>query len=748
MKADFSGYATKAGLRCTDGRTIEPNAFKHQDQVRVPLVWQHSHNDPENVLGHAILENREDGVYAYGFFNDSAKAQHTKGLVEHGDITMMSIWANQLIERSKRVLHGAIKEVSLVLSGANPGAIIDNVAIRHSDGDSEILDDEAIIYTGIKLELAHADTTEVITIQDVYDAMSEEQKAVVHYLVGEAVDEDVQHADLTEYIEHAGGTAGGSTVHEIYNAMTKDQKNVVHFLVGEAIANKVQHADMPQPNPIALGDDETIQDIFDTLNEKQQAVVHYLVGEALDAAAAAHSDIDENLDDNTDENTDVDTDVTSDTNTDTAIHGNANQEGNTMTNVFEKGTKAEGLTLSHDDMKAIVADAYKSGSFKEAIDSYAAVHGITNIDMLFPDAQNVLDTPEFNKRRTEWVASFLDATRKRPFSRIKTIAADLTYDDARAKGYVKGALKKDEFFTLSNRITTPTTVYKKQKLDRDDMVDITDLDIVAWLKAEMRLMLDEEIARAMLIGDGRAVDHEDKIDEGCIRPIAKDSELFTTTVNVNIDDANSSVTEIIDAIIMNRRYYRGTGLPTFFTSETYISKFLLLKDSTGRRIYTSLAELANELRVAAIVPTEVMEDEADLIGVIVNPVDYVWGANKGGEINLFDDFDIDYNQYKYLMETRCCGALVKIKSALALRKVESAAVLVVPTEPAFNATTGVITIPTVTGVVYKNAAGTTLSAGAQTALASGASLTVNAFPTSGSYYFGNTENDSWTFTRS
>ena len=600
MKADFSGYATKAGLRCTDGRTIEPNAFKHQDQVRVPLVWQHSHNDPENVLGHAILENRDDGVYAYCFFNNSPKAQHTKGLVEHGDITMMSIWANQLIERSKRVLHGAIKEVSLVLSGANPGAIIDNVAIRHSDGDSEILDDEAIIYTGIRLELAHADTATGDTVQEIVDSMNEKQLTVLHFLVGEAASGDVQHADMT--------------------------------------------------TPVELGDGATIQEIFDSMTEQQQTVVHYMIGEALNSAAAAHSDIDENTDVDNDENTDVDndenTDVTQDTNTDTAIHGNANQEGNTMTNVFEKGAKAEGLTLSHDDMKAIVADAYKTGSFKEAIDSYAIQHGITNIDMLFPDAMNVLDSPDFNKRRTEWVASFLDSTRKRPFSRIKTISADLTYDAARAKGYVKGAMKKDEFFTLSKRITTPTTVYKKQKLDRDDMVDITDLDVVAWLKAEMRLMLDEEIARAMLIGDGRAVDDEDKISEENIRPIAKDSELFTTTVQVNIDDANSSVTEIIDAIIMNRRYYRGTGLPTFFTSETYISKFLLLKDSTGRRIYTSLAELANELRVAAIVPTEVMEDEPDLIGVIVNPVDYVWGANKGGEVNLFDDFDIDYNQFK------------------------------------------------------------------------------------------------------
>ena len=728
MKADFSGYATKANLRCTDGRTIEPNAFKHQDQVRVPLVWQHSHNDPENVLGHAILENRDDGVYAYGFFNDSTKAQHTKSLVEHGDITMMSIWANQLIERSKRVLHGAIKEVSLVLSGANPGAVIDNVAIRHSDGDDQILDDEAIIYTGIKLELAHADTATVTTIQDVYDAMSEEQKAVVHYLVGEAVDEDVQHADMTAYIEHAGAQ-NGATVHEVYKAMTEEQKKVLHFLVGEAMANKVQHADTALAPPVALDDNATIQDIFDTLTEQQQTVVHYMIGEALNTAAAVHSDIN------------------NDTNSDTAIHGNTNQEGNTMTNVFEKGVKPEGITLSHDDMKAIVADASKCGSFKEAVNAYAIQHGITNIDLMFPDAMNLSDTPEFNKRRTEWVGSLLGDVRKRPFGRIKTLSADLTYDTARAKGYVKGTLKKDEFFTVSKRVTTPTTVYKKQKLDRDDLVDITDFDTVAWLKAEMRMMLDEEIARAILIGDGRAVDHEDKINEENIRPIAKDHELFATQVNVNIDDANSSVTEITDAIILHRRYYRGTGLPTFYTSETYISKFLLLKDSTGRRIYTSLAELANELRVAAIVPVEVMEDEPDLIGVIVNPVDYSVGSNKGGEVNMFDDFDIDYNQYKYLIETRMCGALTKVKSALVLRKVAYTAILATPTEPAFNATTGVITIPTVTGVVYKNAAGTTLSAGAQSALASGASLVVNAFPASG-YYFGSSEGDTWTFTRS
>lgn len=676
MKADFSGYATKAGLKCTDGRTIMPDAFKHQDRAKVPLVWQHGHNDPENVLGHALLENRKDGVYAYCFFNNTPKAVHAKSLVEHGDITMLSIWANQLIERSSMVIHGVIREVSLVLSGANPGALIENVTIRHSDGDDQMLEDEAIIYPGVNLELSHADEDN----SDNSDDSDEE------------------------------------TIEDIYNSMNEKQKTVLHFILGEALSGaKAEHSATLPDDP-----DATIEDIYNTMTEAQKSVLHYMVGEALESAAA-HSD-----------------------SNDTAEHGNLNPEGKKM-NVFEQADKKD-IVLSHDDIKSIVTSAEKMGSFKEAVTEYALAHGITDIDQLFPEARTISDVPEFLKRRTEWVSALLGGASKSPFSRIKTLSADITHDEARAKGYVKGALKKEEFFAVSRRVTTPTTIYKKQKLDRDDMIDITDFDVVTWLKAEMRMMLDEELARAILIGDGRDIAHEDKINEQNIRPIAKDHELFTTTINVNIDDSNSSITEVIDAIILNRKFYRGTGLPTMYTTETYIAKFLLLKDSTGRRIYNSLDELANELRVAAIVPVEAMEDEPNMVAVLVNPVDYVIGADKGGQVSMFDDFDIDYNQYKYLIETRVCGALRKLKSAMVIMKTAASNVLVAPSEPTFNETTWVVTIPSVTGVVYKNGAGTTLTAGPQSALSAGQTLVVNATPAA-SYYFATSEDDSWSFTR-
>ena len=662
MEADFSGYATKAGLKCSDGRTIMPDAFKHQDTSKVPLVWQHGHNDPENVLGHAILENRDDGVYAYGYFNKSGKADHARGLVEHGDINMMSIWANDLIERAGRVLHGAIREVSLVLSGANPGALIENVTIRHSDGDMDTLNDEAIIYTGLVLE--HSSKDDVEEVEEVEEIKEAE----------EVDDEDVQHAAT---------------------------------------------------------DEETVQDVYDSMSEKQKNVLHFMIGEALASVSSAKHD---NVDDE-----------------DHATN-NDDTKGSVMKhNVFENDKRdgdKEVHVLSHDAIKGIVADAAKNGSLKEAVESYALSHGIEDIDVLFPDAHAVDNVPEFLKRRTEWVAGFLGATRKSPFSRIKTLNADITVEEARAKGYVKGALKKEEFFGVARRVTTPTTVYKKQKLDRDDMVDITDFDVVAWLKAEMRLMLDEEIARAGLVGDGRDIADEDKINEQNIRPIASDHELFVTTVNVNISDASSSIAEMVDAIVSNRHQYKGTGLPTMFTTETVISRFLLLKDTLGRRIYKSLDELASELRVANVVPVEVMEETPEILAILVNPVDYVYGATRGGEVSMFDDFDIDYNQYKYLIETRLCGALTKLKSAIVVRSVAGSAVLVVPTEPSFNESTGVVTIPTVTGVTYKNAdTSATLSAGAQAALAVGATLNVVAVPASAGYYFATSDDDQWAFTR-
>jgi len=652
--ADFSGYATKAGLKCTDGRTITAEAFKHQDKVTVPLVWQHGHNSPENVLGHAVLEARPDGVYAYGYFNETPSGVQTRALVIHKDIKNLSIWANALVEKSKTVLHGMIREVSLVLSGANPGALIDYVQIQHSDDPNDVTtsEDVAIIHTGIELEVsddpeefAHAEQT----IRDVYDSFSDEQKSVVHYMIGVALEAskmDAQHSD------------GSKT----------DDKN----------------------------------------NEGELA----------------------------------------------------HQEGSEMTtthNVFERGgeTKVEKQTLSHSDMTEILDEAKKPGNtLRTAVESYAVKHGITDIDVLFPDAKTLQDRPEFNKRRTEWVAGVLNGTRHSPFSRVKSIVADLTQDAARAKGYIKGSYKKEEWFGVTKRTTTPTTIYKKQKLDRDDIVDIVDFDVVAWMKMEMRMMLDEEIARAILIGDGRAVDDEDKIrdpaaatDGAGIRSIANEHELYATTIRVNIDDANSTYQEVIETVLRARRWYKGSGTPTLYTTEAVIVEMLLTKDSNARRYYNTVQELASALMVANIVAVEPMEDEPDLVGIIVNLDDYNIGADRGGEINTFDDFDIDYNQYKYLMETRLSGALVKIKSALIIRKVVSTDVLVAPTVPTFVASTGVVTIPTKTGVVYKNEdTSATLSAGAQTALAAGASINVIAVPASG-YYFSTNAEDQWTFTR-
>lgn len=655
MGADFSGYATKAGIKCSDGRTIMPDAFKHQDGITVPLVWQHGHTEPTNVLGHAILEHREDGVYAYGFFNETDAGKAAKALVQHKDITMLSIYANRLVEKGKQVMHGAIREVSLVLSGANPGALIDNVTLAHGDGEFETLEDEAIIYTGLVLE--HED-----------------------------MPEDKDEVDDEQTVEHAE-------------------------------------------------DGATVQDVYDSLNEDQKNLVHFMIGAALEEATAQHDDT------NNGDEGDLE-------------HKEGNDNMGTKRNVFEqqKDDAPEGYTLTHSDVEQIVADAQSKGSLKAAVQDFALAHGINDIDILFPDAKAINNTPEWDKRRTEWVAGVLNGVRKSPFSRIKTMSADITMDEARAKGYIKGNMKKEEFFGLSKRVTTPTTVYKKQKLDRDDIIDITDLDVVAWMKGEMRLMLDEELARAILIGDGRDIADEDKIkdpvggDGAGIRSIANEAELYNTTVYVNIDDANSSMTEVVDAIIDARRWYKGTGTPTFYTTEPVITKFLLLRDNFGRRLYRNLQELADELRVSSIVAVEVMESEPDLVGIVVNLQDYVVGADQGGEISMFDDFDIDYNQYKYLIETRVSGALTKIKAALTIRKTVGTNVLAVPQEPGFVAATGVATIPTVTGVVYKDVDNNTVTAGAKAAIAAGASVYYKAVPASG-YYFASNENDEWTFTR-
>lgn len=663
-EADFSGWATKTNLKCTDGRVIMPRAFEHMDGVSVPLVWQHGHSNAENILGHALLEYRDEGVYAKAFFNSTAQGENARELVMHGDIKHLSIYANDLIEKNKNVIHGVIREVSLVLAGANPGAIIDYVRIMHgSDPDDfELSEEIAIIHTGLEFEHAVKKTPD-----------SEES---------------------------------GPTVREVYDSLTEVQKNVVNHMIAEALETTPEAAHSGTPTEKT----ETKPDVKAELTHKEGT-----------------DDMSRNVFDKT-----------------------ADIKSGTIV------PKPERHYISHDDMKGIAADAMKNGgSLREALNSYAIKHGITNLETLFPDPKSFSNTPEFNKRRTEWVPAVLNKVRRSPFSRVRSLVADLTLPEARAKGYVKGAFKKEEWIGVTQRTTGPTTVYKKQKLDRDDVVDIVDFDVIAWIKVEMRIMLEEEIARAILIGDGRSVEHEDKIkdpmaaaDGTGIRSILNEHELYATTVNVNIGDANSSYNEVVESVLLAREHYKGSGNPTFYTTAQTCVKMLLSKDANGRRLYNTKQELASALMVDEIVEVEVMEDEPDLLGIIVNLTDYNVGADKGGEVNMFDDFDIDYNQLKYLIETRISGALVKIKSALIIKKTLSTNVLVDPiTDPTFVESTGVVTIPTQTGVVYKNAdTSATLSAGAQTALTAGSTLNVIAVAASG-YYFATNADDQWTFKR-
>lgn len=602
MKPDFSGYATKAGLECSDGRTIMPDAFKEMDGQKVPLVWQHGHSDPKNILGHAVLEAREDGVYAMGFFNDTPSAQNAKQLVEHDDIRALSIYANKLKERSGRVFHGIIREVSLVLSGANPGAMIDNIGIAHSDGSIEELDDEAIIYSGEALEHAEGD------------------------------DDDEGDDDGDE----------GTTAKSIYDSFSEDEKSVVHYMIGAALA--------------AAGNGKSV---------KQSGITD-------------------------------DGDIS---------HEEGTQEMNVFDQDKDKGTPSH--TISHADMEGIVADAMKLGSMKEAVADYALQHNIDDIEVLFPDAKVVGGaTPEWVTRRMEWVTGVLNGTVHTPFSRIKTRSADITHEEARAKGYIKGSMKKEEFFGVAQRVTTPTTVYKKQGLERDDMIDITDFDVVAWLKAEMRVMLDEEIARAVLVGDGRDVADEDKVKdpmgapEGAgIRSILHDHELYVTTVTVPAPTAGD-YEDVAEAILRAKRHYKGSGSPTFYSDNPTVVEMLLTKDDFGRRLWKDKTELSNALMVKNIVEVEPMEDYPEVLGIIVNLRDYALGADKGGQVAMFDDFDIDFNKYKYLIETRVSGALTRIKSAIVVKAAGATDTLVAPAAPTFDGPTSTVTIPTDAEVDY------------------------------------------------
>jgi len=599
-KYDFCGYATKIGIKCTDGRVIEKDAFAGNHGQTVPLVWQHMHSDPKNILGHAELENRMDGVYAYCYLNESPSAAQARELVKHGDISSLSIYANSLVEKSKRVIHGVIREVSLVLAGANDGAKIDNIAFEHADGSVVEDETEAIIYSGIQFESSTK----------------------------------LEHAD-----------------DEVKESKEDDD-----------------------------GDGETLADVFNTLTDKQKTVVYAMIGQAIEAVEGG-SDTDEESEKET-------------------KHSNEGDKTEMKKNIFDASTQVnEQDVITHDQMKAVFTDAQRCGSLKEAFLQHSIdienlkplelqhampgpgantmSHGITNIDYLFPDAKNVTVPPVWFKRDTEWVKTVFNAAHHTPFSRIKSMAADITNDEARAKGYIKGNEKTEEVFALLKRSTTPTTVYKKQKLDRDDIIDIVDLDVVAWLKVEMRFMLEEELARAILVGDGRSPASDDKINESCIRPIYKDDDLYSEKV---VLPATATTMQLIDQMILARKLYKGTGNPTFFTTPDVLGDMILIKDTTGRRLYNTVADLASAIRVSKIVEVPVMEnlsrtvsnETRDLLGIVVNMNDYYVGADKGGAISLFDDFDIDYNQYKYLIETRCSGALVLPKSALVIEKVHEA----------------------------------------------------------------------------
>lgn len=561
---DFAGWATRNNVKCSDGRVIMQNAFQGNNGAIVPLVWNHQHDNPDCVLGQALLENRPEGVYAYCRFNGTESGNTAKELVEHGDVSSLSIFANQLKEQGSNVLHGNIREVSLVLAGANPKAYIEDV-FAHSDDEEE---DGIRIYMGEPLtSLSHSDA--------------------------QAESDEKQPDD------------------------TKD-------------------------------DDETVGDVFNSLTEKQKKVFYFMLAKAMNEEKADGED-DENKDTN-------------------------NKEENTVKhNVFDQTTdETNGGTLSHDAMNAIIKDTKRFGTMKESYLQHADEYGIENIEYLFPEAHNLNETPEFIKRDTGWVSKVMSGVHHSPFSRIKSMFANITEDQARAKGYIKGNLKKDEVFSLLKRTTTPTTVYKKQKIDKDDWDDITDFNVVSWLKTEMRMMLDEELARAYLLGDGRSTSDDDKINEQNIRPVAKDEALFTIQKAVNItsnatDDDKAKA--FIKAVIRSRKEYKGSGNPTLYTTEDMLTTCLLLTDTTGRDIYEDVNQLCKKLRVKEIVTVPVMEgvkakDGNDMLAILVNMNDYNVGADKGGSVNMFDDFDIDYNQQKFLMETRCSGALTKPYSAI------------------------------------------------------------------------------------
>ena len=650
---DFSGYATRNNIRCSDGRTIRKNAFIDNDGVTVPLVWNHRHNEPSNVLGHALLENREDGVFAYGSFNDTAEGQRAKSLVRHGDIKQLSIYANGLKQTPDgSVMHGNIREVSLVLAGANPGAYIQTLDITHSDDPDYDEEYDAEIYTGEDFTLQHSDEKKKPAIEE----LAEEEppkKVTKKKVIAEEVDtekDDDESEDTKETDDEES-----------------DQEKLKHS------ENKKEETTMATEKK-----EKTVQDVLNELTEEQMNVVAYLIGEAVSKKGG-----------------------------DEAKHNDEDGDYLMHTNVFESQNPQDEF-LAHaeaffdEETAGIFKDAksgMRGGSLRENIIAHAAEYGIENIDYLFPDYKKLENAPDFIQRDQEFVKEFMDRVHKSPFAKIKSIHADITEAEARAKGFTKWITvtedgqevvqhnrKLEEVFSLLKRETGPTTVYKKQKLDRDDIIDITDFDVVVWLKAEMRVMLNEELVRAMLVGDGRSAAAADKISESCIRPIWTDDDLYTIKQVVTLTSGmtdNQKAKALITAAIRARKHYKGTGTPLFFTTEDTLTEMLLITDDMGRDIYDTPEKLATKLRVSKIVTAEVLEgltrsvtpsgsqvaQTRTLVGIIVNPADYNVGTDKGGEVAMFDDFDIDYNQQKYLIETRLSGALTKPYSAIAIETV-------------------------------------------------------------------------------
>ena len=584
---DFSGWATKANVKCFDGLTIAPNAFKDCDGKVVPVVWNHDHSAPESVLGHALLQNRKEGVYAYVKLNDTSSGQTAKACVDNGDIDAMSIYANGIQKAGRTVMHGMIKELSLVIAGCNPGALIDEV-VKHSADGSEIDSSEAYIYTDSGLSLKHGLDPDDNPLED----------------------EALQHSDDSSEID-------------------KDKK-------GES--------------KMADANEKTVKEVFDTLTEEQKNVVYAIIGSALDEGKGGKSD-----------------------------NEGDGEEDNTMHHCFEDNNSGTVLKHSLDDINGIIATASKHGTLRDAfldagITSDELAHSIENMDYLFPDDHNLDTVPRIVDRDQTWVDKVMNGVHHVPFARVKVMFADLTEDDARAKGYIKGNYKKEQVFKLLKRSTTPTTVYKKQRFDRDDIIDMSTMDVVAFTKKEQRGKLNEELAMAFLISDGRDDASDDKINELNIRPIFNDDDFYTIKVvvqpgtNAN-EDAKAKAT--IKSIIKARKEYKGSGSPTFYTTDDVLTDMLLLEDGIGHPLYADEAALARKLRVKEIVTVPRMEGRkgakgGDLLGIVVNLADYTVGADKGGEVNMFDDFNIDYNQLIYLIETRCSGAMTTPYGAMAI----------------------------------------------------------------------------------